>query len=221
MRILVSIPGISFKDTIDNSSLFKNFVQEPIPFSPSTHNLDSFSCLGENIPLKLFGINIPHLILTGNAIGVAGPGYPKDELFVPPSLKEKLISVCGVYDKWRPYPAQAVTNYTFSMAHKFAKKRGKIFSFASNNASWEVLFYVEHAPSSLIHLDRKAALTIAETTIHHAVQAIIDWPGVSVVLFSPYGYQCEDGFICSNCIDCHGLDNWNKLKGGYWDDSKT
>ena len=217
MRILVSVPAVSFDDVKDQEYL-KDFVQDPVPFSPSSYNLDCFTALSEEeSPLKLFGVNIPHLTLSGHAIGVAGPNKPHDELFVPPSLRERMVKLCGKYDKWRPYPAQVLSNYAINMAKRFTGKRCKMFTEASNKASWEILCYVEHAPASLIHQNRKTALKIAKIVINSTIQAISDWPGVPVVLFSPYGYKQKDGFICSNIVDCKKLDNWEGIKKYFYD----
>lgn len=216
MRILVSVPSLSFDDIKDKDFL-KSFVQDPLPFSPSSHNLDCFMELSkEECPLKLFAINVPHLALTGHAIGVSGPNNLQNELFVPLSLREKMVRLCGHYDKWRPYPAEKLTNYAISMAWKFAKKRCKMFTEASNKASWDVLCYVDHSPASLIHLDRKEALRAAEIIINATIQAISDWPSIPVVLFSPYGYPKADGFVCSNIVDASKLTNWKGIKNYFY-----
>lgn len=216
MRILVSVPAISFEDIIGQEGIDR-FTQDPVPFSPSSYDLDCYTAFTEEeAPIKLFGINIPHLTLDGHAIGIAGPNKPKNELFVPLSLKEKMSKICGKYDKWRPYPAQISSNYAINIARRFTNKRCKMFTEASNHASWDILCYVEHAPASLAHVDKEAAKFIAKIVINRTVQAISDWQGISVVLFSPYGHNKKEGFVCSNIIDCNKLNNWKGIKDYFY-----
>lgn len=215
MRILVSVPSISFDDVKDK--YLKDFVQDPLPFSPSCHTLDCFRELSQDeCPLKLFAINIPHMPLTGHAIGVSGPNNTKEELFVPLSLREKMINLCGHYDKWRPYPARVLNNYSINIAKRFAKKRCKMFDAASNKASWEVLCYVDHSPASLMHLSRQEALNVSEIIIKNTVKAISDWTTVPLVLFSPYGYPDKSGFVCSNIVNTANLIDWKGIKNYFY-----
>lgn len=195
-RILVSVPSISKKN-------FPDLGWIPAPFEPGTRNMDCFKEeLDEVCVSRLWGVNIPHFSLMRHAAsGVAGPGMPREELFVPPEIGERLSLVCGKYDKWRPYPAEKITPYAIQMAMKFARKRCRLFKHVADNMDWDVLFYVEHSPSSLAHLDVDVAQVIANDVIQSVVNVAKQWPSVPLVIFSPYGTGDEDGFIISNLPD--------------------
>jgi hypothetical protein len=198
-RILVSIPAVSLSDI----ELPRGFVTEPCSFPSGTRNLDVFKHELEGVsPDGAWMLNVPNFPLEERgATGVAGPGHPSSELFVPPELEESLSDVAGKYDKWRPYPASSASNYAKKMALRFARKRCKVFLHAARQMEWEVLFYVEHSPASIAHLDRDAAAKAAQIVVSSVDKAMADLPGVPLVLFSPYGAGEDDGFVVSNRVE--------------------
>jgi hypothetical protein len=206
-KIVVAIPAIS-------TSNFPELGWTPAPFEPTVRSLDCFkSELGDICPKKLWGINIPHFSLSEHgARGIAGPGKPIDELFCPEELGECLSKVCGTYDKWRPYPAEVLNPYSIQMAVKFARKRGRLFKHVADNMDWDTLFYVEHSPASVAHLDQEVAKVIAEEVIESVMSVAKQWPSVPVVIFSPYGTGTDNGFIVSNLQGEDTVGTWQWIR---------
>lgn len=217
MRICIAIPSIDFEDIIDNEILKSFILEDPVPFSdPSVCNLDVFSKeLAGLAPPKLWGINIPNFPLEANkAIGVAGPGKPSEEVFVPTELKRKLTPLIGKYDKWRPYPAEKpLSDYAMKMAKRFCNKRCKIFNKAACDYSWDTLFYVETAPLSLAHLNKEFAMELCDQILKVARTIHKEWPDVPIVIFSPFGVDCTPGFtISTNVPSSACINNWENIR---------
>jgi hypothetical protein len=206
-RILVSIPSIS----IDN---FPDLGWTPAEFQKTSTTLDCFKSELEGIKVKkLWGVNIPHFSLADHgACGVVGPSKPFDELFYPPEIGERMSMICGTYDKWRPYPAEVMSPYTVQIAVKFARKRCKLFKHVAENMDWDALFYVEHSPSSLAHLDKEVAQLIAKDVMESVVKVAEQWPSVPLVIFSPYGTNGENGFIVSNLQEVDAVGTWDWIR---------
>lgn len=209
MRILVSIPSVSdkFLDTEEAEAFL-----DSAPFCPTGRTLDVFATELAKLKVdKLFGVNIPHWTLQGDDQGISGPGA--GPLWVPPSLEKKFSVRAGVYDKWRPYPAEPpLSRYNINMAKRFSGKRYRMFAMAADDMRWETLFYVEHSPASLAHLSEKEALKIARKVVRHVSRVALSMPYVDVVIFSPYGTGRKKGFVLSNRIEASDLDTWPKIK---------
>lgn len=215
MRILVSTPAISYADIVDNQIIRKFFVEDAVEFEPLNDTLDVFGKeLSSVSPQNMFGINVPNFPLEARGVkGVAGPGKPQDELFYPPDLKRKLQSMCGKYDKWRPYPAEEpLSQYAMKMARRFTTKRCKMFEAASTKLSWDLLFYVEHSPASLAHLDKGCAMEIADKVFWQAVRTSCEWPSVPIVIFSPYGVGGVSGFSVSRNVGSAPMNDWGCIR---------
>jgi len=206
-KILLSIPSIS-------RSNFPDFDWTPADFEPTDRTLDCYKHELEGIkPKRLWGVNIPHFSLAEHGVcGVAGPGKPAEEVFYPYELEPELALVCGSYDKWRPYPAEVLNHYSIQMAEKFAKKRCKLFKYLAEKKEWETLFYVEHSPSSIAHLDEDVARDVAAGVIDAVMSVHKQWPSVPVVIFSPYGTGDKDGFIVSNLLETEVVGNWQWIR---------
>jgi len=206
-KILVSIPSISI-------STFPQMGWIPAPFSTTERTLDCFKTELSGLSVdKLWGVNIPHFSLSEHgASGVAGPGMPHRELFFPEEIEPRLSMICGTYDKWRPYPAEKLTPYAIQMAVKFARKRCKLFKHIAENMDWDVLFYVEHSPSSLAHLDNEVAGLIAKEVMESVVKVSEQWPSVPIVIFSPYGTGDDGGFIVSNLQGQEANGDWDWIR---------
>lgn len=216
MRILVSIPSIPYEDVVGLEIVRNTFVNDPLQFEPpQSTTLDEFSRgLAGLKPSRMLGINIPNFPLEANACtGVAGPGKPHDELFCPPELRRKMSNLCGKYDKWRPYPAEEpLSSYAKKMATRFTNKRCRMFEYASRKLSWDLLFYVEHAPASVAHLDRGLAIEVANRVFQQVARTSAEWPSVPMVVFSPYGLHGEPGFsVYKNVVD--PVHNWDHVRG--------
>lgn len=213
MRILVSLPAISETMARQSKQLSDNFL-EIRPFKPTARTLDVFHSEMSGVKVKDFlGINVPHWSLEQKGCsGIAGPGLPSGELFFPDSLRDKFMPLVGSYDKWRPYPAENLTNYALKMASKFARKRRKMFEKAARDMSWDMLCYVEHSPASLAHLDQEAAMRIADGIVGATLGISGSMPFVSVVIFSPYGHDGGNGFVVANHLEASRLQEWNKIR---------
>lgn len=200
MRILVSIPSLSHKMARKCDALYP--FHDIVPFEPvAPRNLDVFAQELKGLrPPGFFGINVPNWPLREyGGQGVAGPGLPTDELFYPASIRKVLISRAGVYDKWRPYPAQRpLSDYNVNMAMRYARKRVRMFEKAAEDLRWETLVYVEHSPASLAHLSRKKAEEIADKVMRTSVKVCYSMHYADAVLFSPYGVGGEPGFVVSS-----------------------
>jgi hypothetical protein len=170
--------------------------------------------LGELRPKNAWGINIPHWPLEDTFVqGVAGPGMPHEELFNPPELKGRFQRLCGTYDKWRPYPAEApLSSYNVDIAKRFCRKRCRMFQEVASKMDWDLLFYVEHSPASLAHLSEKIAMEIADVVVSKAIAVARSCPGASLVIFSPYGIGSAPGFAVSNAIDGGKLASWEGIR---------
>ena len=206
LKILVAIPSISRSNFPDVGWL-------PADFQANSKTMDCFKTELNGIQInKLWGINIPNFSLAEHgASGVAGPGRPHDELFFPEEIGESLSMVCGTYDKWRPYPAEVLTPYTVQMAAKFARKRCKLFKHIAEKMDWDTLFYVEHSPASVAHLDQEVAQVIAREVVEAVAGVAQQWPSVPLVIFSPYGVN-GDGFIVSNLKVVEAAGTWQWIR---------
>lgn len=216
-RILVAIPALSFKSANESEVIRKllDLVPPVGKFKPTQQTLDVFPKeLSGLRPKKMWGINIPHWPLEEtNCKGVAGPGLPGDELFRPPEIGKQLKRLCGEYDKWRPYPATPpISPYNIKIAKRFAKKRCRMFKEIADTQSWDTLFYVEHSPASLAHLDEDVALEIAENVIEEAVAVSRSWSNAFLVIFSPYGIGKQPGFVVSNIIEGSAITSWDGIR---------
>lgn len=214
MRIIVSTTAIPFEWVKDHQFLKESFIQKVAPFKSSGDGLGIYSELhnGE-LPTRMVGINVPNYPLCQNkAKGVAGPGKPAEELFVGPGI-DNMKHLAGTYDKWRPYPAEELTDYAIKMAKKFAKKRCRMFIEAGDTMSWDVLVYVDHAPASIAHLSKDATMNVVYEIFSNTIKVSRAWPTVPVVLFSPYGVDDLPGFVVSNTLDVTTITNWDGIRG--------
>jgi len=216
MNVLIAIPGISHDLALKSRALTETgeFV-EIGKFTPTLATLDVFPQEMHNLSVPGFwSIGIPHWPLEATGThGVAGPGLPKEELFVPEEIKEDMEELCGAYDKWRPYPAEApLTSYMTKIARKFSTKRGKAFEHIVQYVQWETIFWVEHAPTSLVHLDEEEALGIMDRLLFKAFGPIRSHASATFVCFSPYGLNGEPGFVISNRLEVSKVSNWNCIR---------
>jgi hypothetical protein len=216
MNILIAVPGISYASFIQ--SRFVNGDSELLDvgkFNPTARTLDVFPQEMKNLFAPGFwSIGIPHWPMEQNGTnGVAGPGLPREELYYPPSIEEDMIELVGKYDKWRPYPAEdPISQYMNKMARKFATKRCKFFEHIFRYTNWETLFWVEHSPASLAHIDQKAAMEISDRVLGKALRVIRRNPKATFVYFSPYGDGEEPGFVVSNRLEPAKLENWEGIR---------
>lgn len=216
MNILISVPGVSYATFIN--SRFVNGDSELLevaPFQPTLGTLDVFPQEMKGLVIPGFwGVGIPHWPMEANGTnGVAGPGLPKDELFVPESIREDMVEVAGKYDKWRPYPCEGEpTQYQRKMARKLSTKRGKFFEHVFLYTRWQTIFWVEHAPTSMAHVDQQAALELSDRILGKALRIIRRKPGATFVYFSPYGAKKEPGFAVSNRLDSERLADWEGIR---------
>jgi hypothetical protein len=212
-RLLVSLPAISF-DQVEEG-LGTSFL-DVSPFTRTYATLDVFHKeIGGTKPRNgTWGLNVPHWPLESNgANGVAGPGLPKGELFVPGRIRRRLEGIAGSYDKWRPYPAEdPLSSYAVRVARKFAQKRSKMLITISEDYPWDLIFYVEHAPASIAHLSSKRAMEVAEIPIRHAISVSKSWPNAMVVIFSPYGVGKKPGFVVSNALEGKDISTWEAVR---------
>ena len=215
MNILISVPGISHAMAASSDSLKTPELLEIAPFCPTTRTLDVFPREMKGIQVPGFwGIGIPHWPMEANCTnGVAGPGLPREELFVPESTAADMVEVAGKYDKWRPYPAQRpVSQYARKIARKFSTKRGKFFEHIFKFVKWETIFWVEHAPASLVHLDKKATMEIFERIMKKSLHIARRRPDATFVCFSPYGVGRASGFVVSNRIEASIVNEWEGIR---------
>lgn len=210
MRIIVSLPGLS-------SGFLRcpetDFFTESSPFEPSKRNLDTFRDELQGIPTDaLFCINIPGWDLGEmGATGVSGPG--KGELWHPSSLKEAVSKGIGTYDKWRPYPATPpLSTYSIKMAKRFSNKRFKILTNVVDGMRWKTILYVEHGPTSIVHLSETEAFSVGRNIIRDLAKLSSSMPYVDMTVFSPYGIGTRKGFVLTNRIKANRLDNWTKIR---------
>lgn len=216
MRVLIAVPGLSFNTF--KASKFLNGGSElldPVEFAPAGSTLDVFPAEMKGLsPPGFWGIGIPHWPMEQTLTnGVAGPGQPTEELFVPEAIKEDMEELAGSYDKWRPYPATGpISEYEKKIARKFSTKRGKFFEHIFRYVQWETLFWVEHAPASLAHMDQEAALENSERILGKALRVVRRKPDVTFVYFSPYGMGSDPGFVVSNRLDAARLANWESIR---------
>lgn len=213
MRILVSIPAISFDLARCKESL--EYFGEVSRFKPTLRTFDAFdSELSDIRPKSFFGINVPHWPLLGKrGVGVAGPGAPVGELFCPASLGKKMGALAGKYDKWRPYPAMPpLSSYNLGIARRYARKRCRMFRHAALEEKWETLFYVEHSPASIAYLAEKEASLLAEHVIEACLSVSRSMPFIDMAIFSPYGIGKKDGFLVSNKVKVNGLRDWSLIR---------
>ena len=215
MRILVAIPSVSFSSAKDDDVLWKYF-EDVSRFKFSGGTLDVFfeEFVSFEPPSDLMCINVPHWPLVARkTFGIAGPGSGNGELFVPTSLKDKLGSVAGVYDKWRPYPAKSpLSSYSVKMARRFARKRYRMLQKAANKVKFHSLFYVEHSPMSIAHLSEEESFSVAREVIRGAVSVWNENRFVDLVIFSPYGIGKMDGFVVSNRLDPNRISDWESIR---------
>jgi hypothetical protein len=210
MKIIVAIPSISYDMALKLAP--EGLIGDVISFSPTGYTLDVFYNELKNVKVPdLFGINIPCWPLKEKGSrGVYGPGGDSDELFHPSDL-EKRFAMIGNYDRWRPYPAKApLSTYSENLAKRYLHKRGKMFTKAAHDLPWEVLFYAEHAPASLAHLDSKVAQSLAKKIIDTAMTVYRSMPYVKIVIFSPFGARKKPGFVVSN--QTNDITNWDDIR---------
>ena len=217
MRILVSVPAVSYED-VRGSELFDRFLFESA-FEPSgPHNLDVFSSHTSDLRSSDFGgdflgLNIPSWDFESQGgEGVLGPGIGgKDLVFWPDSMEKRLKKVCAKYDRWRPYPAEPpLSSYNISMANRFCRKRLRMFDRLAGDRGlpYELLMYVEHSPASLVHLDRLVSTKICTDVLSGVLSTSRSIPHADVVIFSPYGFGGEAGFVLSNTTETTTLSIW-------------
>lgn len=216
MNVLIAVPGVSYSAFVQ--SRFVNGDSELLDvgkFDPTERTLDVFpkEMKGLMIP-GFWSIGIPHWPMEENGTnGVAGPGLPKDELFVPESIEDDMVEVAGKYDKWRPYPAQPpLSQYATKMARKFSTKRGKFFEHIFRYVKWDTIFWVEHGPASLAHLDMDAAMENSDRILGKALRIIRRKPEVTLIYFSPYGVGSEEGFVVSNRLEPSSVKDWDGIR---------
>lgn len=216
MNVLIAVPGISLA-TFQQSKWLNDGSEllEPAPFEVTSRTLDVFPQEMKNLMIPGFwGIGIPHWPLEANQTnGVAGPGLPKDELFVPNIIKADMEELAGSYDKWRPYPAEApLSQYAIKMARRFSTKRGKFFEHIFRFCPWQTIFWVEHGPTSLATVDQEAAMENSERILGKALRVVRRRPETTFVYFSPYGIGSDPGFVVSNQLESKLLCNWENIR---------
>lgn len=216
MKIVLAFPGISHASALASKSLpdSEEFLEIP-SFKATDSTLEVFRNELANIAFDdLWCIGIPHWpLLDGGFSGVAGPGLPSDELFVPDSIKSDMEELCGNYDKWRPYPAEEpLSGYAIKMARKFSTKRGKAFEHIFKYCPFETILWVEHAAASMAHLDQKAASDVMDRVLSKALPIVRSRPAVDFVCFSPYGADGSDGFVVSNRLEASKLTDWGMMR---------
>lgn len=224
MKIMVAVPAISCQiaSNIDCLYTFGDIYE----FEPTGRNLDVFH---DEMPVDIqgfFGINVPHWSFSQKGgQGVSGPGNSDNDLFCPQLLEEDLGQLAGKYDKWRPYPAGApLSDYGKGMASRYSRKRCRMFAHVAHKMKWDVLSYVEHAPSSLAHLDIKTAASLTEYVVQKTVSVYLSMPFSEIVIFSPYGIKDSNGFICSNILKPKDLCKWSGIRkwiGGKYEDRRN
>lgn len=212
MKIMVAVPAISCQTAsgIDCLDKFGDIYE----FEPAGRDMDVFH---NEMPVDIpgfFGINVPHWSFSQKGgQGVSGPGNSDNDLFCPPLLEDDLGKLAGQYDKWRPYPAVVpLSDYSRGMAGRYSRKRCRMFAYVAHNMKWDVLSYVEHAPSSLAHLDMKTAASLAGYVVQKAVSVYLSMPFSEIVIFSPYGTGDSDGFVCSNILEPKELCKWSGIR---------
>jgi len=216
INVLIAVPGISYASFI--KSRFVNGDSEIIEaaeFSPTDRTLDVFPKEMKDLsPPGFWGIGIPHWPMVETMTnGVAGPGLPREELFVPEQIEEDMNELAGQYDKWRPYPAEApLSQYACRMARKMTTKRCKFFDHIFNYTQWETIFWVEHAAASIAHLDQEAAMEISDRILGKSLKIVRKRPAATFVYFSPYGAGTDPGFVVSNRLDQKLLSDWNGIR---------
>lgn len=216
MNVLIAVPGLSLATM--SKSKFLNGGSELLDigsFEPTQRTLDVFPDEMKDIsPPGFWSVGVPHWPLEENGTsGVAGPGLPQDELFVPESIAEDMEELAGTYDKWRPYPAQEpLSQYALKMARKFATKRGKFFEHIFKFVQWETIFWVEHAPASIAHLDQDSALAVSDRILGKALKIARRKPQATFVYFSPYGVGADPGFVVSNRLEPSSLRDWAGIR---------
>lgn len=216
MNILIAVPGVSYSAFLNSKFLSGNSeLLEVGEFKPSGTTLDVFpqEMKGMFIP-GFWSIGIPHWPMVENGTnGVAGPGLPREELFVPESIADDMQEVAGKYDKWRPYPAQdPLTQYAQKMARKMSTKRGKFFEHIFRYTQWQTIFWVEHAPASLSHLSGEAAMENVDRILGKSLRVVRRRPAASFVIFSPYGVGGDPGFVVSTKIEAAALGDWDGIR---------
>jgi hypothetical protein len=214
LRILVALPSISFSSA-KNDGVIADHFDDVVRFKFAGDTLDVFANeLRDVAPSNLLCINVPHWQLgTKNCVGVAGPGPGNDELFFPASMRSLLAPVAGTYDKWRPYPANPpLSTYATKMARRFAKKRCRMLQRAVSKVSCKAVFYVEHSPMSIAHLDEVQSVMVSNDVFEASVAVWRDIPGADLVIFSPYGVGKRDGFVVSNRLDPNSLSEWEGIR---------
>jgi hypothetical protein len=214
LRILVALPSISFSSA-KNDGVIAGHFDDVVRFKFAGDTLDVFANeLRDIAPSNLLCINVPHWPLgSKRSMGVAGPGSGNDELFVPATMKSILAPVAKTYDKWRPYPANGpLSNYVTKMARRFAKKRCRMLQRAVSKVSCKAVFYVEHSPMSIAHLDEEQSVMVSNDVVEASVAVWRDIPGADLVIFSPYGVGERDGFVVSNRLDPNNLSEWEGIR---------
>ena len=98
------------------------------------------------------------------------------------------------------------------MARKFSTKRGKFFEHIFRYTKWETIFWVEHAPASMAHIDQEAALENSDRILGKALKVIRRKPQTTFVYFSPYGVGSDPGFVVSNRLDPNLINDWNGIR---------
>lgn len=217
MKIIISLPGISYSAAKDS---FLSKIPEFIDissFEPTVKNLDVYKEELSQVKFKnLWGINIPNWPLAGTLTsGLAGPGEPADELLHPKDLEKEVFPLLGKYDKWRPYPSsnnEESSSYENKLAKRFSVKRERVFEFIARWMEWEEIIYVDHSTAAFASTQMTSSLEVAEIIIKKAMRSVRHRPGCSCFIFSPYGPGDEPGFILSNKIESSNVSNWMKLR---------
>ena len=209
MSILVSVPSISFEmckqmQSQDDYDIFVPFEYD----GPSS--LDAFRELDGIIGPGTYCINVPNVCLSSkSAKGISGPSTDSD-LFIPSSLESELD--LGTYDRWRPYPAEALTGYSEKMARKMTNKRIKGFNRIAKTKPWKSLVYVDHSPASVCHLSERVAVCLA-LRVYQAIRDVsCELPTTSYVFFSPYGPGGQPGFVTTNRVDPSKVSGWDGIR---------
>jgi len=181
-------------------------------FESTIRSLDFPSEMDVRLPGKAWAINVPGWDLKKRRLsGIGGPGG--SPLFHPPSAATRLSRICGVYDEWRPYPAQPpLSNYAREIATRIARKRAKALRLVSSSLPWDFILACDHAPASVAHLDKGEACRVASVMIDSALEVVAAWPDAALVILGPYGVGNEDGFVVSNRMEPSVIGNWEQIR---------
>jgi len=211
-RILVCLPAVGFRLSAKLPSLWKPPFLGVGRFKPTFRSLEFSKELDIKPVGKSWSVGVPGWDLEKRGFnGVAGPGGKP--LFFPTNAARKLAQACGVYDEWRPYPAEKpLSNYAREMAIRIAKKRARVTKLITSSFPWDFIVVSDHSAASVAHVDDDAAAAASNIAIDAATSIISDWPDAILVIVGPYGVGTEDGFVVSNRMESSVIEKWDQIR---------